>query len=231
MGEKMSPFRFPPIAVGLSTKIMPHNFIELIKASINILNGKKVKIYPDFDTGGYVDVADYNGGKRGGKIKVRAKIEVSDKKTLKITEIPFGTTTTTLIDSIIKAGDKGKIKIKKIVDNTAKNVEVEIELQAGVSPDVSIDALYAFTLCEQSISPNACVIIADKPHFISVEDILNTSTENTKALLKLELEIKQGELNEKWHMSSLEKVFIENRIYRDIEEAEFKTSMMACINM
>jgi topoisomerase-4 subunit A len=208
------------IAVGLSTKIMPHNFIELIKASINILNGKKVKIYPDFDTGGYVDVADYNGGKRGGKIKVRAKIEVSDKKTLKITEIPFGTTTTTLIDSIIKAGDKGKIKIKKIVDNTAKNVEVEIELQAGVSPDVSIDALYAFTLCEQSISPNACVIIADKPHFISVEDILNTSTENTKALLKLELEIKQGELNEKWHMSSLEKVFIENRIYRDIEEAE-----------
>ena len=208
------------IAVGLSTKIMPHNFIELIKASINILNGKKVKIYPDFDTGGYVDVADYNGGKRGGKIKVRAKIEVSDKKTLKITEIPYGSTTTSLIESIIKAGDKGKIKIKKIVDNTAKNVEIEIELQAGVSPDVSIDALYAFTLCEQSISPNACVIINDKPHFLNVEDILNTSTENTKALLKLELEIKQAELNEKWHMSSLEKIFIENRIYRDIEEAE-----------
>jgi topoisomerase-4 subunit A len=208
------------IAVGLSTKIMPHNFIELIKASISILNGKNVKIYPDFDTGGYVDVADYNGGKRGGKIKVRAKIEVSDKKTLKITEIPYGSTTTSLIDSIIKAGDKGKIKIKKIVDNTAKNVEIEIELQAGVSPDVSIDALYAFTLCEQSISPNACVIINDKPHFLNVEDILNTSTENTKALLKLELEIKQAELNEKWHMSSLEKIFIENRIYRDIEEAE-----------
>lgn len=208
------------IAVGLSTKIMPHNFIELIKASINILNGKKVKIYPDFDTGGYVDVSDYNGGKRGGKIKVRAKIEVSDKKTLKIKEIPFGTTTTSLIDSIIKAGEKGKIKIKKIIDNTAKDVEIEIELQAGVSPDVSIDALYAFTLCEQSISPNACVIIQDKPHFLNVEDILQTSTENTKALLKLELEIKQAELNEKWHMSSLEKIFIENRIYRDIEEAE-----------
>jgi topoisomerase-4 subunit A len=208
------------IAVGLSTKIMPHNFIELIKASINILHGKKVKIYPDFDTGGYVDVNDYNGGKRGGKIKVRAKIEVSDKKTLKITEIPFGTTTTSLIDSIIKAGDKGKIKIKKIVDNTAKRVEIEIELQSGVSPDVSIDAMYAFTLCEQSISPNACVIIDDKPHFIGVEDILYTSTKNTKELLQLELEIKQAELNEKWHMSSLEKIFIENRIYRDIEEAE-----------
>ncbi|MCB9255700.1 MAG: DNA gyrase/topoisomerase IV subunit A [Chitinophagales bacterium] len=208
------------IAVGLSTKILPHNFIELIKASIDVLKGKKVKIYPDFDTGGYIDVADYNGGKRGGRVKVRAKIEVSDKKTLKITEIPFGTTTTTLIDSIIKAGEKGKIKIKKIIDNTAKEVEIEIELQAGVSPDVSIDALYAFTACEQSISPNACVIINDKPHFVSVEELLQVSTENTKELLRRELEIKQAELNEKWHMSSLEKIFIENRIYRDIEEAE-----------
>ncbi|MFT4970356.1 MAG: topoisomerase-4 subunit A [Chitinophagales bacterium] len=208
------------IAVGLSTKILPHNFIELIQASIKILKGKKVTIYPDFDTGGYVDVNDYHAGKRGGKVKVRAKIEVSDKKFLKIKEIPFATTTSSLIDSIIKAGDKGKIKIKKIVDNTAKDVEIEIELQAGVSPDVTIDALYAFTQCEQSISPNACVIINDKPHFLSVEDILQTSTENTKALLKRELEIKQTELNEKWHMSSLEKIFIEHRIYRDIEEAE-----------
>lgn len=207
------------IAVGLSTKILPHNFNELIKASIDILKGKKVTIYPDFDTGGYVDVSDYQGGKRGSRVKVRAKIEVSDKKTLKITQIPFGTTTPTLIDSIIKAGEKGKIKIKKIIDNTAKNVEIEIELQPGVSPDVSIDALYAFTLCEQSISPNACVIIEDKPHFLTVEEILQTSTENTKELLRLELSIKQAELNEKWHMASLEKIFIENKIYRDIEEA------------
>lgn len=217
------------IAVGLSTKILPHNFIELIQASIKILKGKKVKIYPDFDTGGYIDVSDYASGKRGSKVKVRAKIEVADKKTLKITEIPFGTTTPTLIDSIIKAGDKGKIKIKKIVDNTAKQVEIEIELQSGVSPDVSIDALYAFTSCEQSISPNACVIINDKPHFITVEEILETSTENTKALLKLELEIKQVDLNEKWHMSSLEKIFIENRIYRDIEEAETWEEVIANI--
>ena len=208
------------IAVGLSTKILPHNFNELIKASINVLRGKSVKIYPDFDTGGFIDVSDYNKGKRGGKVKVRAKIEVADKHLLKITEIPFGTTTTTLIDSIIKAGDKGKIKIKKIVDNTAKNVEIEIELPSGVSPDVTIDALYAFTNCEQSISPNACVIIDDKPHFLTVDEILHASTENTKELLRRELEIKQAALNEKWHMSSLEKIFIENRIYRDIEEAE-----------
>ncbi len=217
------------IAVGLSTKILPHNFIELIQASIKILHGKKVKIYPDFDTGGYIDVSDYAGGKRGSKVKVRAKIEVVDKKTLKITEIPFGTTTSSLIDSIIKAGDKGKIKIKKIVDNTAKEVEVEIELQPGVSPDVTIDALYAFTSCELSVSPNACVIINDKPHFLTVEDILENSTENTKALLKMELEIKQAELNEKWHMSSLEKIFIENRIYRDIEEAETWEDVIANI--
>lgn len=217
------------IAVGLSTKILPHNFIELIQASIKILNGKRVKIYPDFDTGGYIDVDDYNGGERGGKVKVRAKIEVADKKTLKITEIPFSTTTSSLIDSIIKAGDKGKIKIKKIVDNTAKDVEIEIELQSGVSPDVTIDALYAFTQCEQSISPNACVIIDDKPHFLNVEEILRISTENTKELLRRELEIKQAHLNEKWHMSSLEKIFIENRIYRDIEEAETWEDVMANI--
>jgi len=208
------------IAVGLSTKILPHNFNELINASINILKGKSVKIYPDFDTGGYIDVSDYNKGKRGGKVKVRAKIEVADKHTLKITEIPFGTTTTSLIDSIIKAGDKGKIKIKKIIDNTAKDVEIAIDLPTGVSPDVTIDALYAFTNCELSISPNACVIIDDKPHFLTVDEILQTSTKNTKELLKRELEIKQAALNEKWHMSSLEKIFIEKKIYRDIEEAE-----------
>ena len=168
-------------------------------------------IFDLIDTGGYVDVSDYNGGKRGGKIKVRAKIEVSDKKTLKITEIPFGTTTPTLIDSIIKAGEKGKIKIKKIVDNTAKNVEIEIELQPGVSPDVSIDALYAFTLCEQSISPNACVIVNNKPCFLTVSEILRLCTDQTKDLLKRELEIQLGHLQDKWHFSSLEKIFIEER--------------------
>ncbi|MCB0538716.1 MAG: DNA gyrase/topoisomerase IV subunit A [Bacteroidetes bacterium] len=217
------------IAVGLSTKILPHNFNELIKASIDILKEKKVKIYPDFDTGGYIDVADYNGGERGGKVKVRAKIESADKKSLRITEIPFGTTTSSLIDSILKANDKGKIKIKKIIDNTAKNVEIDIELPPGVSPDVTIDALYAFTLCEQSISPNACVIINDKPHFLTVEEILRISTQNTKELLKRELEIKQAALNEKWHLSSLEKIFIENKIYRDIEEAETWEQVMEFI--
>jgi topoisomerase IV subunit A len=208
------------IAVGLSTKILPHNFLELIDASIKILKGKKVEIFPDFQTGGYIDVAEYNQGKRGGRVKVRAKIEATDKKTIKITEIPFATTTSSLIDSIVKANEKGKIKIKKIVDNTAKDVEVEIELPPGVSPDVTIDALYAFTDCEQSISPNACVIINDKPYFMSVDEILNVSTEKTKELLGLELEIRQAELNEKWIQSSLEKIFIENRIYRDIEECE-----------
>jgi topoisomerase IV subunit A len=208
------------IAVGLSTKILPHNFIELIDASIKILKGKKVEIFPDFQTGGFIDVSEYNQGKRGGRVKVRAKIEATDKKTIKITEIPFGSTTSSLIDSVVKASEKGKIKIKKIVDNTAKDVEIEIELPPGVSPDVTIDALYAFTDCEQSISPNACVIINDKPYFMSVDEILNISTEKTKELLGMELEIKQAELNEKWIQSSLEKIFIENRIYRDIEECE-----------
>ncbi len=208
------------IAVGLSTKILPHNFVELIKASIKILEGKKVKIYPDFQTGGMIDVSDYNGGKRGGRVKVRATIEQIDKKSLVIKELPYGVTSTNLIDSILKANDKGKIKIKKVVDNTAKDVELLIELAPGVSPDLTVDALYAFTRCEESISPNACVIIDDKPHFLSVEDILEVSTERTKGLLRQELEIQKNELEEKLHFASLEKIFIENRIYREIEECE-----------
>lgn len=208
------------IAVGLSTKILPHNFNELIQASIKILQGKKVKIYPDFDTGGSIDVSDYQGGARGGRVKVRAKMESPDKNTLLIKELPFGVTTGQLIDSIIKANEKGKIKIKHIVDNTAEHVEVMIELAAGVSPEVTMDALYAFTNCEISISPNACVIIDHKPHFLSVEEVLEISTEQTKDLLRQELEIKLAELREKWHFSSLEKIFIENRVYHHIEEAE-----------
>lgn len=208
------------IAVGLSTKILPHNFNELIRASIKILEGKRVKIFPDFDTGGMIDVTDYQGGKRGGKVKVRCRIEKVDNKNLVIRELPFGITTTSLIDSIIKANDKGKIKIKKVVDNTAADVEVAIELAPGVSPDLTIDALYAFSYCELSISPNACVIIDDKPHFLTVEDMLYISTENTKGLLRKELEIRQKELEEKLHFASLEKIFIEQRVYRDIEEAE-----------
>lgn len=208
------------IAVGLSTKILPHNFIELIKASVDCLKGKKTKVYPDFPTGGFVDVSEYNGGGRGGKVKVRAKIEIVDKKTLSIKEIPFGTTTGSLIESILKANEKGKIKIKKVVDNTAKDVDVVIDLVPGTDPDVTIDALYAFTDCQYSISTNACVIVDDKPLFLTVDEILRISTEKTKDLLKRELEIKQADLNEKWHFSSLEKIFIEKRIYRDIEEAE-----------
>lgn len=208
------------IAVGLSTKILPHNFCELIKASIDILKGKKVKVYPDFITGGMADFSEYNQGLRGGKIKVRAKIEEQDKKSLIVKDIPFGTTTTGLIESIIKANDKGKIKIKKVVDNTAKDVEILIDLAPGQSPDITIDALYAFTDCEVSISPNACVIINDKPHFIPVNEILKLNTDKTVELLTRELEIRRDELMEKILFSSLEKIFIENRIYRDIEECE-----------
>ncbi len=207
------------IAVGLSTKILPHNFIELCKASIKLLEGKKITLYPDFDTGGQIDVADYNGGERGGKVKVRARLEITDKSTITIKDLPFGVTTTALIESVVKAAEKGQIKIKQIVDNTAKDVELIIELASGTSPDVTVDALYAFTMCEVSISPNACVIIDNKPHFLTVEEILRISTERTKELLRQELEIRRGELEEKWHMASLEKIFIENRIYRDIEEA------------
>lgn len=206
------------IAVGLATKILPHNFIEIIKASIQYLKGNKVKIYPDFETGGQIDVSDYQQGARGGKVKIRAKIEVEDKKILVIRELPFSVTTTSLIESIVKASEKGKIKIKQVSDNTAKDVEIRIEIQPGVSPEVTIDALYAFTSCEISISPNACVIVKDSPVFLSVQDILRISTENTRILLGKELDFRKNELLEKWHLTSLEKIFIENRIYRDIEE-------------
>jgi len=208
------------IAVGLSTKILPHNFCELIKASIDVLKGKKPKLYPDFPTGGMADFSEYNDGLRGGRIKVRAKIEEYDKKTLVIKDIPFGTTTTSLIESIIKANDKGKIKVKQVIDNTAKDVEILVSLAPGQSPDITIDALYAFTDCEVSISPNACIIIEDKPHFIPVHEILKYNTDQTVELLTKELEIKRDELKEKILFSSLEKIFIENRIYRDIEECE-----------
>ena len=208
------------IAVGLSTKVLPHNFIELIEGSIEILKGGKTNILPDFPTGGSADFSEYNEGQRGGKVKVRAKIEEEDNKTLLIKDIPFGTTTNSLIESIIKANDKGKIKIKKVVDNTAKDVEIQIQLMPGQSPGMAIDALYAFTDCEVSISPNACVIIGDKPVFLSVNEILKTNTLQTRSLLKQELEIRRAELLEKLLFSSLEKIFIENRIYRDIEECE-----------
>ena len=208
------------IAVGLASKILPHNFIELIDASIDYLQGKDFVLYPDFPTGGMVDVSKYNDGQRGGAIKVRAKIEKIDKKALVITEIPFGKTTTTLIDSIIKANEKGKIKIRKIDDNTSANVEIVVHLIPGVSPDKTIDALYALTDCEYSISPNTCVIVDDKPSFMGVSSILKNSADRTVQLLKSELEIRKSELQEEWHMSSLEKIFIEEKIYRDIEESE-----------
>lgn len=208
------------IAVGLACKIMPHNFNELIDASIDILKGKKVQVFPDFPTGGMVDVSKYNSGLRGGKIRVRARISIQDSKTLCITEIPFGTTTTSLIDSIVAASDKGKIKIKKIEDNTAEQVEILIHLPPGISPDQTLDALYAFTDCEVSISPNACVIVDQKPVFMPVDEILCISAENTKSLLTKELEIRRSELQESILFTSLEKIFIEKRIYREIEECE-----------
>lgn len=208
------------IAVGLSTKILPHNFNELIKASIDVLKGKKPKIYPDFLTGGIADFSEYNQGLRGGKIKVRAKIDITDKKMLTIREIPFSTTTTSLMESIVKASEKGQIKVKQVIDNTAKDVEIQIHLQPGQSPEIALDALYAFTDCEVSVSPNSCVIVEDKPQFLPVGDILKYNTEQTVQLLKQELEIKKAELMERILFSSLEKIFIENRIYRDIEEAE-----------
>ena len=218
------------IAVGLATKIMPHNFCEIIQASIDLLNNKKVTLYPDFQLGGMIDVSNYNDGLRGGRIRVRAKIEEFDKKTLLIKEIPFGTTTTSLIDSIIKANDTGKIKIKKVIDNTAKDVEIQIQLAPGISPDVTIDALYAFTDCEVSISPNACVIVDEKPQFIGIAEILRVSTDQTVDLLKQELEIRRGELMERLLFSSLEKIFIENRIYRDIEECETFESVIEMVD-
>ena len=206
------------IAVGLSTKILPHNFIELINASIQHLKGKGFTIHPDFQTGGIIDVQNYNDGNRGGKIRARAKISQLDKSTLVINEIPYGTTTSGLIENILKANERGKIKIKKIEDNTAAAVEILIHLPSDISPDKTIDALYAFTDCENSISPLGCVIIDNKPNFIGVSEMLRLSTDNTVELLKKELEVQLGELESQWHYASLERIFIENRIYRDIEE-------------
>ena len=219
------------IAVGLSTKILPHNFIELIEASIKYLKGRSFKILPDFLTGGIADFSNYNDGKRGGKVRVRAKISQLDKKTLVITEIPFATTTSSLIDSILKANDKGKIKIKKIEDNTAANVEILVHLPANISPDKTIDALYAFTNCENSISPLCCIIEDNKPKFIGVSEMLKSSTDYTVHLLKRELEIQLHELEEQWHFSSLERIFIENRIYRDIEEEETWQGVIKAIDL
>ncbi|MDB9798644.1 DNA gyrase/topoisomerase IV subunit A [Flavobacteriaceae bacterium] len=219
------------IAVGLSTKILPHNFIELIDASIKYLKGRSFSILPDFLTGGIADFSNYNDGKRGGKVRVRAKISQLDKKTLVITEIPFGTTTSTLIDSIVKANEKGKIKIKKIEDNTAANVEILVHLPPNISPDKTIDALFAFTNCENSISPLCCIIDDNKPRFIGVTEMLKTSTDYTIHLLKRELEIQLYELEEQWHFASLERIFIENRIYRDIEEQETWKGVIKAIDI
>jgi len=218
------------IAVGLASKILPHNFNELIDASIKCLKNEAFELLPDFQTGGLADCSKYNEGLRGGKVRVRAKISLQDKKTLVITEIPFGTTTTSLIDSIIAANDKGKIKIKKIDDNTAEKVEIVIHLASGVSPDQTIDALYAFTNCEVSISPNSCVIVEGKPAFLSVHKILEHNTQRTLELLRSELLIRMNELEREWHHSSLEKIFIENRIYRDIEQCESWEEVIVAID-
>jgi topoisomerase-4 subunit A len=206
------------IAVGLSTKILPHNFNELIESAVKYLKGKRFELYPDFQTGGMIDVADYSQGKRGGKLKVRAHIEELDKKTLAIKSVPYGVTTTQLMESIVKANDQGKIKIKKVTDNTAAEVEIQVDLAQGISPDITIDALYKFTDCEVSISPNACVIVEDKPQFLGVNELLKLSVDRTKDLLEQELKIKLSELQEKWHYTSLEKIFFEERIYKELEK-------------
>jgi topoisomerase-4 subunit A len=213
------------IAVGLATKILPHNFNELIDASIQILRGKKAYIYPDFITGGIADFSDYKDGLRGGKVKIRARVKELNPKTLIISEIPFGTTTGSLIDSILAANDKGKIKVKKVEDNTAENVEILIHLQPGISPDKTIDALYAFTNCEMSISPNACIIEHEKPRFVGVSEILKISTFQTLELLRRELEIEQHELEEKWHFASLEKIFIKEEMYIDFKKYSNKETL------
>jgi topoisomerase IV subunit A len=206
------------IAVGLSTKILPHNFCEIIEAAIKYLRGKRFELFPDFQTGGMIDVADYNLGKRGGKVKVRAHIEEVDKKILAIKSVPYGVTTTQLMESIVKANDQGKIKVKKVTDNTAAEIEIQIDLAPGISPDITIDALYKFTDCEISISPNACVIVDQKPQFLGVQDLLKLSVDKTKNLLEQELKIKLNELQEKWHYTSLEKIFFEEKIYKELEK-------------
>lgn len=218
------------IAVGLSTKILPHNFNELIDASIRILKGKSFQLFPDFQTAGIADVSNYNDGMRGGRVRVRAKIAQLDKQTLVISQIPFSTNTSTLIDSILKANEKGKIKIKKIEDNTAADVEILIHLYPGVSPDKTIDALFAFTACETSVAPLGCVIEDNKPRFVGVSEMLRVSTHRTVDLLKKELEILLSELEESWHFQSLERIFIENRIYRLIEEEETWEGVIAAID-
>ena len=218
------------IGVGLSTKIMPHNFNELLSASVAYLKGKKFELYPDFQTGGLLDVSNYNDGQRGGKLRTRARIIQKDKNTLCITELPFSKNTGDLIDSVIKANEKGKIKIKKIEDNTSDKVEINIHLANDVSPDKTIDALYAFTDCEVSISPNACVIVGDKPEFLSVSEILRRNTDHTVSLLKKELEIELHELEEKWHFASLERIFIENEIYQEIKGKNSKEEVYAAID-
>ncbi|MGY5846690.1 DNA gyrase/topoisomerase IV subunit A [Salegentibacter sp. HM20] len=218
------------IAVGLSTRILPHNFNELIDASIKHLQGKKFIIFPDFPTGGIADISNYNDGKRGGRVRVRAKIGQRDKNTLVINEIPYGTTTSSLIDSVLKANEKGKIKIKRIEDNTAAEVEILIHLPGNISPDKTIDALYAFTQCENSLAPLGCVIIDNKPEFLGVSEILKRSTDHTLHLLKRELEIKLDEFEEQWHFASLERIFIENRIYREIEEEETWEGVISAID-
>ncbi len=219
------------IAVGLASKILPHNFNELIDASINILEGKDFELFPDFLTGGMADVTKYNDGLRGGKVRVRAKINQLDKKTLVISELPFGITTTSLIESIIVANDKGKIKIRKIDDNTARDVEILIHLSPGISPDTTIDALYAFTNCEVSISPNCCIIDDGKPKFIGVREILKISTSNTLALLKLELDIEKSELQEQWHFVSLERIFIEEEVYNDMKKCKTDAEINEAIDL
>ena len=206
------------IAVGLSTKILPHNFCELLDAAIKYLRGRRFELYPDFQTGGLIDVAEYNQGKRGGKVKLRAHIEEFDKKTLAIRSVPYGITTMQLMESIVKANDQGKIKIKKVTDNTAAEVEILVDLAAGISPDITIDALYKFTDCEVSISPNACVIADQKPQFLGVQELLKFSVDHTKALLEQELRIRLAELQEKWHYTSLEKIFFEEKIYKELEK-------------
>ena len=219
------------IAVGLSTKVLPHNFVELIDASIKHLQGKRFDILPDFPTGGLMDASNYNEGKRGGKIRSRALINQLDKSTLVIKEIPFGTNTTSLIDSILKANEKGKIKIKRIEDNTAAEVEILVYLPSGISPDKTIDALYAFTSCETSISPLGCVIEDNRPFFVGVNEMLKRSTDRTVNLLKLDLEYQLNDLEEQWHFASLERIFIENRIYRDIEEVETWEGVIQAIDL
>ena len=218
------------IAVGLSTKILPHNFNELIHASIQHLKGKKFNIYPDFQTGGIIDIQNYNEGLRGGKVRVRARINQLDKKTLVINEIPFSTNTSSLIDSILKANDQGKIKVKRIEDNTSSAVEILVHLPSDISPDKTIDALYAFTACETSISPLGCLIIDNKPNFMGVGDILKISTDHTVQLLKMELRVQLNDLENQWHYSSLERIFIQNKIYREIELAESWEEVLSFIN-